>query len=316
MSFVLDALKRSEQDRHQGKVPNFSEQNGLMHLSKQKGPIWPYVLIGVLTLNAMVFLYIHFSSDEILPAQSAEKGLAPSEQSLEMRAAPKQIKPNSVASAYPASQKADAKVMSGLTERSNTKLQDPRLMSDPENGAYNTQGLSADIKGGLGAGDIDWAAKEAEAKRLIQDSQTSKNEAGNLKPEREEAPEIIRPKKVPAGGALPFPEIAGSASVRASASEAKIDIQPGPAVELDTYKDVPYLYDIQGSARPRVPSLIFNSHIYSDSPSARRVMINNIYLREGQSLSGIEVKRIGETDVVFKKEGTLFRLPAMRDWNG
>jgi len=70
------------------------------------------------------------------------------------------------------------------------------------------------------------------------------------------------------------------------------------------------------SARPRVPNLLFNSHIYSESPSARRVMINNIYLREGQQFLGMEVVEIGEFNIVFKKDGVLFKLPAMRDWNG
>jgi hypothetical protein len=70
------------------------------------------------------------------------------------------------------------------------------------------------------------------------------------------------------------------------------------------------------SSRPKVKPLRFNSHIYSDDPSARRVMINNIYLREGQELSGIQVLEIGELDIVFEKAGTQFKLPAMRDWNG
>jgi hypothetical protein len=45
-------------------------------------------------------------------------------------------------------------------------------------------------------------------------------------------------------------------------------------------------------------------------------MINNIYLREGQELAGIQVLEIGELDIVFEKAGTQFKLPAMRDWNG
>ena len=64
-----------------------------------------------------------------------------------------------------------------------------------------------------------------------------------------------------------------------------------------------------------VPNLSFNSHIYSDQPSARRAMINSNYLREGQGFEGMTLDQIGEAFIVLTKDGQQFKLPILRDWH-
>ena len=81
-----------------------------------------------------------------------------------------------------------------------------------------------------------------------------------------------------------------------------------PAVE------VPRLEQLPGSFQATVPTLRFNSHIHSSDPSARRVMINNLYLREGQQFAGMLVQEITDEGVVFVKDGVIFEVNASRDW--
>lgn len=307
MSFVLDALKRSEQDRHQGRVPQLGDHSGLMHVGDQKKVWWPYILIAVLALNALIFLFLHFNSGagDAEQTPSSRDGFSPI-----ATPAASQSAPVSSASTLPATAE------SRSSKKDDTQLVQPLAApSLTESSAATSESEARRLS------DIDWARKEAEAKRLISmnmeksaQSPTVKSEL--VKPELIEpskpslTPEIIRPKSAPKGGALPFPE-AQEASVGPSETYAR-----EPKSIEQPYTDVAYLFDMPASRRPRVPQLEFNSHIFSDLPSARRVMINNIYLSEGQSFMGLNVVQIGETDIVFDKDGVMFRLPAMRDWNG
>lgn len=77
---------------------------------------------------------------------------------------------------------------------------------------------------------------------------------------------------------------------------------------------VPHLVELPLSFQKSVPDLIFNSHIYSSDPSASRVMINNHYLRAGDSFSQLSVERITADGVVLSKNGQRFRVGTVKDW--
>lgn len=330
MSFVLDALKRSEQDRHQSKIPSLNGHQDLMHLSRKQKPLWPYLLTAVLLLNAGVFLYLHFDQrSEIQPAFQPKD--VPSQPGLDLSDSfSKDITENT-----------------GLPRGTNDRYSASMPPVSQEHFHHTrTQTGSEPIVKLVDEPEIDWAAKEAEAKRLIE---ASLNQNHSQKPPTVASGsvaspieyEVIRPKKTPVGGALPFPfspeaSVAESSQERIDESSLNIAQQQTTiglentsdrslgtgsldefgSAQADPYEDVPYLFEMASQSRPRVPPLKFNSHIYSDSPSARRVMINNIYLREGQVVNGLEVLEIGETDIVFSKDQQRFKLPAMRDWNG
>ena len=78
----------------------------------------------------------------------------------------------------------------------------------------------------------------------------------------------------------------------------------------------PSLAELNVHFQKSIPSLIFNSHIYSDDPTARRVMINNVYLREGQKIEGMTLHAIGEFEILLEKDTELFTMPVLRDWQG
>lgn len=56
MSFILDALKKLEQNRQRGSVPDLMTVHVPVQQEMKKRPIWPYLIIGALVLNAALLL--------------------------------------------------------------------------------------------------------------------------------------------------------------------------------------------------------------------------------------------------------------------
>ncbi|MFO7994100.1 MAG: general secretion pathway protein GspB [Marinobacter sp.] len=92
-------------------------------------------------------------------------------------------------------------------------------------------------------------------------------------------------------------------------------VNPSEPAEGDAAAErTPHLVELPLSFQKKVPDLIFNSHIYASEPSSRRVMINDNYLRPGESFSGITVERITEQGVELSMDGRRFRVGVVRNW--
>jgi general secretion pathway protein B len=55
MSFILDALKKLEQKRQRGSVPDLMTVHVPVQREIKKRPVWPYLILGALILNAALF---------------------------------------------------------------------------------------------------------------------------------------------------------------------------------------------------------------------------------------------------------------------
>ena len=295
MSFVLDALKRSEQDRNQGQVPDLSNQGALLHMNRSKNLVWPYILIVVLALNAAVFLFIHFNDDS--PKQDSVVSLQTSnniatkvdKSVMPLPAHVSPVQPLKASSLEAAVTRED---MGWAEKARRAKNLIEQELYARRNGLSGFDGIGVDMSQGMR---ID---PRTQSERTLKASVSTAN---NL--------DVIHPKQ----GANPSLAMPGDGLHREGESGER---QSYETLADEKYRDVRFLFEIPSASRPTIPQIRFNSHIYSDSPSARRIMINNIYLREGESLSGMEILEIGERNVVFRQGDTLFKLPAMRDWNG
>src|SRR3990170_4430573 len=57
MSYILDALKKSEKERQRGAVPDLmTPESGIAEETKKR-PLWPYLIAGALILNAGLFAW-------------------------------------------------------------------------------------------------------------------------------------------------------------------------------------------------------------------------------------------------------------------
>ncbi|RMJ06183.1 hypothetical protein DOQ08_00868 [Marinobacter litoralis] len=230
MSYILEALKKSEAERRQGKAPDLGQQVQMIYRPKKK-PVSAVVwVVLALIINAGVLAYVFWPARQL---------------------------PQPVTTAVPAAE--SARTSSSVLPVESSQ---PEVAPEPEPV-------------------VKVPVKPVEAPQAVAES--------GLNEPQFEQPTIIVPSQ-------PEPQ-------RVSAP-----VQSRPQGR------VPHLVELPLSFQKSVPDLTFNSHIYSSDPSASRVMINNRYLRAGQSLGSLLVENITEDGVVLSKNGQRFRVGIVRDW--
>lgn len=233
MSYILDALRRSEAERRQGKAPDLSQQVQMVWRPKKK-PVSPVVwLVIALLVNAMVMAYLFWPASSAEPA-AAEAARGPVSE-------PVVIAPLTTADAAP-----------GALHREQAPVAD-------------VQSPAAQVE------------------------PTTDNELRNqpLTEARNEAPLVIVPDQ---------------------------SVRERMLTPTDSQGRVPHLVELPLSFQKSVPDLTFNSHIYSSDPAASRVMINNHYLRPGDTFGSLMVERVTEDGVILSRGSQRFRVGTVRDW--
>ncbi|RCU51731.1 hypothetical protein DU002_04470 [Corallincola holothuriorum] len=78
---------------------------------------------------------------------------------------------------------------------------------------------------------------------------------------------------------------------------------------------VPMLTEKSQALQDAVPSLSFSQHIYSSDASKRWVKVNGQTVHEGETVSeDLVLERIDPQSVVMSLHGYMFSLPALTDW--
>ena len=238
MSYILDALRKSETERRQGRVPDLGQQVQLIHRPKKKRGSPALWVALALMLNAGVLAFVFWPGTP-LPWSSGvqtEVSVAPDRAGNVPEPAP----------VVPATEP-DPVVEDAVAETGAIPETDPSEAASPP------------------------TASEPPVAET-----------------RERATVIVPSSAI---------------------SETAV-----PVVEQEQAGRVPHLVELPLSFQKSVPDLTFNSHIYSSSPASRRVMINNTYLRVGDSFEGLRVDDITEEGVVLSRDGRRFRVGVVRDW--
>jgi len=237
MSYILDALRKSETERRQGRVPDLGQQVQLIHRPKKKR-VSPALWVSLaLLLNAAVLAFVFWPGTPL----------------------PWVVESQSEAPAAP------------------DKATVPEPVPVP-------------------------TATEAEPT-----SEDPVAETGAI-PE----PDPVQATPSPIASEPPVAESRDRATVivpSSAISETAVRM-----VEQEQAGRVPHLVELPLSFQKSVPDLTFNSHIYSSSPASRRVMINDTYLRVGDTFEGLRVDDITEEGVVLSRDGRRFRVGVVRDW--
>lgn len=64
MSYILDALKKSEQDRGNGAIPGVQTvHSSSLNYHQEKRPVWPWFLVALIAINLVAVIYFIQSKD-------------------------------------------------------------------------------------------------------------------------------------------------------------------------------------------------------------------------------------------------------------
>ena len=235
MSYILDALRKSESERNQGRVPDLGQQVQLIHKPRPRGiPVMAWVGLG-LVLNAVVVALVFWPGWSLVPEQGTKTAEAPA-------------------------------VVAEPVENAPVAETPPQAPVAPE------------------------PQPPAMAESPVAASGEGATTAPEITPEK---PTVIVPswKSSGAPGPVPAPDAGFAGEGR-----------------------VPHLVEMPMSFQRRIPTLIFSSHVYASDPAARRVMINDNYLRPGERFAGILVEQITVDGVVLSLDGQRFRVGVVRNW--
>jgi len=311
MSYILDALRKSESERHQGQVPHLGANPMLIHAGQRQQPLWPYILTGALLLNAAVVgVWLYSNHGEPLSSESSVPVVQePVANVQEQPAEPVMAPP--VAAQGAAAQPATGPVQNVLTAPPTPVVSVPQtqihttaavpgtspVTIGPEEGELirprQSQPYVQPPVSGVGTPGVDYSSHGGEGAVMI--TPETARQALAYDP-------YVGYMDDTAPGASHYRQLPG---YQEPLSRLPADT---PAVQ------VPYLEEMPEHFRRRVPTMRFNSHIYVSEPSARRIMVNNIYLRQGQTFAGMTVQEITENGAIFALDGVLFSVDASKEW--
>lgn len=263
MSYILDALRKSESERRQGRAPDLGVSVQMVHKPRRRRVHWSVWVTLALMVNAAVLGFVLLRrghSPHVLPAAAAGKAAPGTGSSPDYNppARDKSMQARTVA--------ANPAVASDIPEPAPKPAQ-PARTSAPASHTPAPHTIAATAEGAT----------------------TSASTGGELSVGNGET--VIRPHGQTGTGQ----NLSGSGAHLASAK-------------------VPQLGDLPRDFQRHVPDLHFNGHIYSSSPGARRVIINNVYLGEGDTYQGLTIDRITPDGVVMSMDGRQFRVGVVKDW--
>jgi general secretion pathway protein B len=278
MSFILDALKKSETDRQRQNGPALFEVR--VAPPRDKLPLWAVGLGGLLAINLVIVAWVLLRRPA--PAAPAPPATAmqpavmqPPYGSQAMAPAP----PMNGQQGYAYPQPANTIPVNGAPPAASMG-QTAGMTQPPSAGPATVQGGVPPMPQGATYSQAPAGANTAPA-QVNNDLQSAATDSG----EKLNADDVA-PAADP-GPAQPF----------------------GNRVARGTPSGVPLYNDV--AATTRLPTLRLDLHVFAASPQERFVMINMHKLHEGDALptEGVRVESITPYGAVLSHDGTKFLLP-------
>jgi hypothetical protein len=113
----------------------------------------------------------------------------------------------------------------------------------------------------------------------------------------------------------------GPPTTAVPASEATVLPAPPPAtlparspVPVTPISRVVPFSELPAGVASRLPSLEFSTHIFSQDPALRAIVINGIRLGEGESADGLTLTEVTEDGAILGFENYLISVPVLMEW--
>lgn len=292
MSYILDALRKSDQERQRGAAPTLLVGQAVAPPQKQPA----YLFYGLL---ALVLLAAGIAIGWLRPWQSEQAAPGPAP------VASKPAEPVVVQSVAPRAEIAGAPAPEAQTRDAAPRQAAPTPLPVP---ARATVAVSASPAASA-------PAASAPATRTVSPPAPA--------PAAVPAPAVATaPAQGPAlpSAQAPVPSPAKSAPPAAAKSEillrpqepqAKVAQEPLPAVSVplpSAGQNVVWLSELPLSLQQELPPMTVSVHAYSSRPADRLVGINNRMLREGDAVApGLKLEQITPEGMVLSYKGYSFR---------
>jgi len=270
MSYILDALKKSEKERQRGTVPDLMTAQDVIEEGPKRRPFWPYLLVGALILNAGLFawwLAWRSGKPPVAAQQTAPQQLvarAPDQENRSADAGPSVATPPST--------------VSNAREPLTRSAEEKKPVSRPEVPAAVMNVPRVDV------------IRQPGQEQVKTDMQRNKE---NKPAPHEKGPSEIAsvpPQQTPA--------------VKHSDADSEPAALPAP-VPNKLYS----LQELPASLRQSLPDFAISTHLFASDASSRMVRINGQMLREGEFLSaGLKLEEITFEGVVFSYQKYRFRV--------
>jgi general secretion pathway protein B len=271
MSFILDALKKSETDRQRQNGPALFEvkvappRNGL--------PLWAIGLAALLAVNLVIVAWVLLRRPATAEVSATTAQAQPAAPAQALQPPPPMTtyqQPQGYTSqGYPPQQPARVMPQSGMTGAPQGQAIAPGQNTVPVSGTAPTSpvGQTAGMTQPAPANDGSVAPGGAVSEKVNPDDYAPATDAGP---------------------AAPF----------------------GNHVSKATSSGVPLYQDASLAPGAHIPELRLDLHVFAAKPQERFVMINMHKLHEGDTLpEGVHVESITPEGAVLSKDGTRFLLP-------
>jgi general secretion pathway protein B len=284
MSFILDALKKSESDRQRQTGPALFEVK--VAPPKARFPVWAVAIVALLVVNMIIVGWLLLRR----PSRLDETAVA----------APSTALPTSTATQVPfapSDRSANGSVASSSTA----------TMPPPPNTNPSTNGPSTDGAPGSAPPSIQSANAQQSSTMPSPTPQQSSLSA----PQPASHPAVHLPDRDQNEPTLAGAETDGGARPDDYAPAA----EPGSSlfkghVRRGTESGFMLYQDLAVTAGADLPQLRLDLHVYAAKPQDRFALINMRKLHEGDSLQGgVRVEAITPDGVVMSHNGTKFLLP-------
>ena len=307
MSLILDALNKADREREPAPaIPTIAAPFTPSTETNTALPGWVYAIAGALAVSVVVMLVLLFKIGGATSASVPASAATPS--NLENAAA--QDSPS--VSAKPLSAESVEVVKTD-------KLPAPKLPNEPLGFAqYELQ--KAVVKEAPAQTALKPIVSDAVA-NLYGDSEPeatplSTPEKAALKPVENKAADAPAPtKQTKPKTAKPAEPLVSDEELAELWRETQQETTPPepPKTQQGQFAQLPYLYQLPESFQERIPTLMYQNHIFSSRASA--VIINGSTYKKGDLIADqLKVEEITEEDLVLSYMDKPFKLAALSSW--
>jgi hypothetical protein len=315
MSYILDALSKSQKERDRAHVPTLTSAIPIAESKRQVSKVWAGVSIGVLSIGVLVTAF-GLTSRGPDPTVSSDRASAVAPISPD----PASIEAVIIADSGRKGQNEDGNPAMAATSPILIPAREPRRKQASAT-QHEVQPSVSGISPKLEPTTIAAAPEllptaygdrqiSPETKRLVEEmtalSETTQREdiSNGRSPAREVSRKSVPSAFTDAGNAQPSPSPERAAEKVDRQILAKASPPANPTDEVTALRDLP------PETRSAMPALEVNVHTYTQSSEDRMVLINMKRYREGDRLAeGPTIQSITPTGVVLVHEKLRFHLP-------